>query len=279
MNEAPLTPKENGSFFSLLFTRPSPLPPSGVELGVLEVAHIRCPQGTLFPKAENYFCSLVWCTEGQFTIHVNNMTYPVRSGQFLLLEPGGTIDVQADEAANETYYLLFDGTQASTIISESGFWNGVFPYIRPPDTWLERIAQEMDNLKKQKNMASIGHALLMSAFQDATNEAPDKMVWDARCFLQKNWNRKGMNVETVLNHLNVSRSTLSPRFRKTTGKTLLEYLMEIRYRNATKMLLNDYASVSTIAHRCGFPDADYFSVWFRKRHGQSPSTIKRKVAS
>lgn len=279
MNDNPLQPENDDEFFQTMLTRPSPLLPIGLELGVLEVCHIRSPQGELYPDSESYFCSLIWGVSGQFSIYVDGVRHIVRSGEILLLSPGGTIRAEADEPENHAYYLLLDGPQAKTVVQQVGLWDGVFPYSRPPKIWLERIARDIDNVKTQKNIASIGHALITTAFQDAAQHAPDKMVWDACCYLQKHWNQPGMNVETVLAHLGVSRSTLSPRFKKMTGQSILDYLMDIRYRNALKMLQHEYISITDIAHRCGFPDASYFSTWFRKRNGASPRTAKKKVAS
>jgi len=279
MNTTKLQPEPEEEFYSQVFTRPTPIPPAGFDVSLLEVGHIRSPAGVIYPETAAYYCTAVWCVEGQFSLYADGQKHVVRQGQFLLLEKGGSIDANADEKTNEAYYLLLDGPRTSAIIQQSGFWGGVFPYIRNPSPWLERIAMEMDKLEKQENLVSSALTLLETVFQDAKQLAPDKRVWEACYYLQHHWNRKGMNVETVLAHLNVSRATLSPRFRKITGQTILEYLMNIRYRNAMRMLLNDYVSVSTIAHRCGFPDADYFSTWFRKRHGQPPSEIKRKVAS
>ncbi len=279
MNDSYLHPENIDEFFHILRTRPSPLPPKGLELGVLEVCHLRTPQGELYPAAESYYCSLIWVVSGQYSLYVDDVRYTVRGGEFLLLEQGGSIRADADKPDNRAYYLLLDGPQAQTVVQQTGLWSGVFPYIQPPNIWLERIAREIDHLKSQENLATIGHALLVSAAQDAAKGAPDKMVWNACCYLHKNWDQPGLNVERVLSHLEVSRSTLSPRFRKVTGQSVLAYLMDIRYRNALKMLLHDHASISTIARRCGFPDSSWFSTWFRKRNGASPRVMKKKSSS
>ncbi len=279
MNRAPLQPKTDEHIFLKMFTRPSPLPPEGLQLSVMEVCHLRIPQKKdVFPLQEAYFSTLVWGVSGQFSIYINNQKHSVRGNEFMLLEPGGVFRVDADQEDNHCYYLLLDGSQAKTIARECGLWTGTFPYTRSPEIWLERIASDINDLKKQEYLVSTSHSLLVSAFQDASQCAPDKMVWDACCYLQKNWNQPGMNVETVLSHFDVSRSTLSPRFRKITGETILDYLMDIRYRNALKMLRYDYETISKIAQRCGFSNASSFSTWFRKRNGASPRTVKMKIA-
>jgi AraC-like DNA-binding protein len=278
MSDGLLSSCEKESSFFKAHTRPTPLPPSGVDLGVLEVCHVRCPPREIIPAAESYFCSFVWGVSGQFTFCVNDLKYSVEEGEFLFLEPGGIFRAEANDKDNRAYYLLMDGAQAWALAQECEMWSGIFPYTRSPAAWLERIAGGMEDVSMQENLASIGHSLLLSAFQDAVRTAPDRMVWDACCFLQKNWSQPGMNVESVLTHLGVSRSTLSPRFRRIMGKSILEYLMDIRYRNAVNMLHNDHESIITISKRCGFPSTSYFSTWFRKYSGVSPRTMKKKMA-
>jgi AraC-like DNA-binding protein len=277
MNENLLQPKNDDPFYHRLINRPSPLLPAGIGLGVIEACHIRAPRCEVYAEEESYFCSLVWGLSGQFTLRVDGLPHTVRGGEFLVLEPGGTLGVHADEEDNHAYYLLLDGPQAEHIVQQSGLWSATFPYSRSPVIWLERIARGLEDMSNQENLASIGYALLLTAAKDARMAVPDKMVWDACSYLQLHWNQVGMNVDQVLQHLNVSRSTLSPRFRKVTGHTILDYLMDIRHRHAMRMLQHDSASIAKIAQRCGFTDAPYFSTWFRKRSGVSPRAMKRKA--
>lgn len=281
MNGPLLEPKKKDgeSSFSLTFTRPSPLPPKEGKLGALEVCHLHHPQGNVFPEAESYFCSMVWGVSGQFSIYVNGVRHKLCAGQFAFIGPGCTLHVEADAADNEAYYLLLDGDQCYEVEASSGIWNGISPYSRQPITWLEFIAKNIRNLQKQETLASIGYTLLMTAVQDAAQHAPDRVVWKACCYLQKNWNQKHLNVKQLLEYLEVSRSTLSPRFKKVTGKSTLEYLVDIRYEKSLHMLLHEYASVATIAQKCGFVDVSYFSTWFKKMNGQPPRDVKMKTNS
>lgn len=276
MNEFLLQPIDNELRYVRMFTRPSPLPPEAIELGVMEVCHLCCPAGEVFPPAESYFTSLIWGMSGRFSVYVDDKQYTVSEGEFLLLKPGGILHPVADKEGSEVFYLLLDGPQAQQIISECGFWNGTFTSSRSPVNWLECIAKEMHDLSKQQTLASIAHSLMVTAYQDAAQHAPDKMVWDACAYLQKNWNREGLNVDALLAELQVSRSTLSPRFKKVTGQSMLDYLMDIRYQNALQMLTYAYASVAQIAKNCGFPDSSYFSTWFKKRNGRPPRAVKQK---
>ncbi len=273
MDAISIIPENEDVFFNLMITRSSPIPPKGVELGVLEVCHLHSPPGELHPEQASYFCSMIWGVLGECLVKVDGSLYTVRAGDFLLIGPGGNISSEAKGDKNKILYLLLDGSQAQNIIQEAGLWTGVFPYTRSPIIWLEKIAQGLDDVKTQHNLASIAHSLLLSVYQDAEQHAPNLMVWRACCYLQKNWNKPLMNVEMLLAHLKVSRSTLSPPFKKITQMTILDYLMDIRYRNATRILKDGRTSISQTALQCGFVDPSWFSTWYRKRSGVSPRSV------
>lgn len=281
MNEAPsaLLDNHGADEFINIQTRPSPLPPDSSHLGALEVCHLRCKQGTVFAEAESYFCCIVWCHEGRFTLHHRGISHTAKSGELIILSPGGTLSAQADATTNHGYYLLLDGPQASEIVTLSQLWDGVFPYSRSPLTWLEKMANQINEIKNQNQLASIGHALLITAYQDARQLTPDQAVWRACQYMQTHWSQTDLNVQSLLKYLKISRSTLSPRFRTVTGKSILQYLMDIRYQQALKMLTDGRQTISNVASSCGFPDATYFSTWFRKRHGSSPREFKKKPRS
>lgn len=72
----------------------------------------------------------------------------------------------------------------------------------------------------------------------------------------------------------LSESYLGKIFKLITGKTPIDYLIDIRI-NKAKDLLQDGATVSDTAHMTGFHDIYYFSRAFKKREGISPSVYKK----
>lgn len=74
----------------------------------------------------------------------------------------------------------------------------------------------------------------------------------------------------------VSESCFNRRFKKETGTTPFEYLIEIRIRQAKTMLRRKNVPVTEIAMRCGFGSSAHFSSCFQKRTGTSPSEYREK---
>ena len=68
-------------------------------------------------------------------------------------------------------------------------------------------------------------------------------------------------------------------FKKEVGVTPLEYMTNLRMKNAESMLTAMWTkeySVSEIALMCGFDDALYFSRVFKKYYGCSPTNFPKK---
>lgn len=74
----------------------------------------------------------------------------------------------------------------------------------------------------------------------------------------------------------ISPSYLVSIFKKVTGKSSIDYLIEIRI-NKAKDLLGDGYSVSETAKLVGFSDVFYFSRAFKKHEGVTPSQYKDSI--
>lgn len=76
----------------------------------------------------------------------------------------------------------------------------------------------------------------------------------------------------------VSVSSLNRRFKKETGVTPIEYLIEIRIEKAKLMLRRKNIPVTDVAMRCGFGGSAHFSSCFQARTGMTPSEYRDSYA-
>lgn len=76
----------------------------------------------------------------------------------------------------------------------------------------------------------------------------------------------------------VSASCFNRRFKKETGITPIEYLIEIRIQRAKTMLRRKNIPVTDVAMRCGFGSNAHFSSCFQSRVGISPREYRDKYA-
>ena len=56
-----------------------------------------------------------------------------------------------------------------------------------------------------------------------------------------------------------------------TGKTITEYINEVRLKKSIELLKSGNVNITEIAIICGFNDVNYFSRLFKKKYGVSPT--------
>ena len=88
--------------------------------------------------------------------------------------------------------------------------------------------------------------------------------------------REPITLETLAEHTHYSVSYITRMFRRYTGETLVQYIMDKRILSA-KQLLGEDILLSEIAERTGFQDYSYFYKCFLKSEGIKPSEFRRQM--
>lgn len=78
-------------------------------------------------------------------------------------------------------------------------------------------------------------------------------------------------VHELAQELSVSRAWLSRCFKDVTGKTIKEYITDLRISHAKDLLTQTSFPIAEIAAACGYNDAMFFSSMFKKVVGCTPS--------
>ena len=82
-------------------------------------------------------------------------------------------------------------------------------------------------------------------------------------------------VERLCRKARLSRAVLFREFKRYCNLPPLEYLMQLRIRQACRLLRDSDLAVGEIATRCGFCDHSYFSMQFRRKMQMSPLAFRR----
>ena len=85
-----------------------------------------------------------------------------------------------------------------------------------------------------------------------------------------------LSLKTVSAYAGFSHIHFHNFFKKATGLTLREYVEEQRLKRAVNMLVSTSATLTEIAHECGFSSQSYFSYAFKKRMGCTPGEYVHK---
>jgi YesN/AraC family two-component response regulator len=88
-------------------------------------------------------------------------------------------------------------------------------------------------------------------------------------YMTENYSQN-ITLQQLSDYAQISSSYLGSIFKKVTGKSTIDYLIDIRI-NKAKSLLRDGFTVSDTSKLVGFNDIFYFSRAFKKHEGISPS--------
>jgi LacI family transcriptional regulator len=87
----------------------------------------------------------------------------------------------------------------------------------------------------------------------------------------------GINVEDVVAHLAVSRSSLQRRFNDELGRTLHDVILDARLERACQLLAGTKLPLAEIADRAGFKHAEYLSAVFKKHFEMTPNAYRKQL--
>lgn len=88
-------------------------------------------------------------------------------------------------------------------------------------------------------------------------------------YLQENYAEK-ITLEDVTQHVGFSKYYGGRLFKQYMGKTIIEYLIEIRLEHAKELLMQGEFSIKQISYMVGYQDPNYFTWSFKKATGVSP---------
>ncbi|MCF0112373.1 MAG: helix-turn-helix domain-containing protein [Bacilli bacterium] len=85
-----------------------------------------------------------------------------------------------------------------------------------------------------------------------------------------------IKTQDIADALGVSRSYLSSEFAKTTGKALSDFVLEIKFKEAKKLLRNTNKSIEAISDYLGFSTQGNFARAFKAVSGRTPKEYRKR---
>lgn len=114
-------------------------------------------------------------------------------------------------------------------------------------------------------------------FEDIENiESNNITVLEVMKYIRRNYSDKEITVNLLADHVHLSPTYLSSLFKKETGKTISEYITEVRIEKSADLLMQPQAKLYEVADQSGYYDANYFSKSFKKVKGMTPSQYRKR---
>ena len=204
----------------------------------------------------------VFCARGQ--------TFHVHAGEAFLILPGEVTTYTAD--ASDPWYYQWVGFTGE-LSAEFQKLPAVFPVSN--DIFPQLIRAASASQGAEYLVSSVLFRLYAELFTPSGGS--NQHVQKVESFIRASY-MENISVELIAGKMNLDRRYLTRLFKEKTGKTIHEYLIEVRLREACGYLCQGF-SVHHTAALCGYEDVSNFSRMFKRHYGLSPQHWVTKTKS
>ena len=147
---------------------------------------------------------------------------------------------------------------------------------------LDSIARQTDSFTQFMQCMQILHDLSLfewrtlatSAYAKAPLHHESRRVERIKDYIHAHY-AEPISLDDIANLISMSPSSCSRFFRTNAGKTVTDYILDVRLGNAARALVDTNDSVSVICYRCGFNNLSNFNRVFKAKKGMTPSDFRR----
>lgn len=95
--------------------------------------------------------------------------------------------------------------------------------------------------------------------------------------VNENLQNEDFGIETMVDQLFMSQSTLFRKIKSLTGLSITAFVRSVRLKKAAQIILQSNLKLSEVAHEVGFNDYKHFKKSFQQQFGSLPSEYKSKI--
>lgn len=261
------------------------------EIFLISCGTERCDSGVRYGPDLRYGYHLHMVLSGRGVLRVGNRVFSPRFGQFFLLKDGETFEYTADvDDPWEYCWVTYNGTEAKRLSEEIGFTEGVYclESDAEPKAFYEMVLRmyEKPEMNYTGDLYRCGILLeFLSLAMESANRKTSKHLYRPNSpmkdyvdraiqFIQYNY--ATIRVSDIVDYIGFTRSYFTNMFRKWTGQSPQEYLMQYRLKMACRQLTETALPIQTIAAQVGYENQMTFSKVFKSAYGVSPTEYRQR---
>jgi AraC-like DNA-binding protein len=123
------------------------------------------------------------------------------------------------------------------------------------------------------SLADDSRTLSSSSFARIETRSESRRVAKVQQYIAQHFHEE-VRLETLADLVGMTPVGFSRFFRQRTGRTLSDYIIDIRIGHATRLLVDSAQTVAEICYDCGFNTLSNFNRLFRRRKGCSPKEFR-----
>ena len=230
----------------------------------------------------NYeYCTIEYVTEGEGYLECGGDVLHLKKNSIYFLHKGMDHSYWPNPSAPwQKIFFIIDGPLMEQLLKIYGLdqtrginnCHSVFHYFKEIMILCSSSAPD-----KSLQCAALFHRFVMDLCEiiyAAHWQMPEEITI-LKKYLDENTESK-VNLDTICRQVFRSKPHMIRLFKQHTGNTPYDYLMKKRIENARLMLIHSSMPIKEIAAKLQFSDQYYFSNYFKKSTGISPSAYKKQ---
>jgi AraC-like DNA-binding protein/mannose-6-phosphate isomerase-like protein (cupin superfamily) len=222
--------------------------------------------------------------DGSGTLYLGGKEFSIKEGQMFFLTPADEFMYYPNKDEPWKYlWFNFSGKQAELLGENLGFSaENPIKNIKNFKKLAESVFDILEEMDKGRLNEYKAKGLFYNIIGSQTVSDTDESVTlsqscfdEAVRFLERNFARSDLSIDTLCSLLYVSHSSLCKTFKTTVGMTPVKYLIQLRMHNAAELLVDESFSVRKIAELSGYSDEIHFMKTFKKYFGTTPSEYRQ----
>lgn len=256
------------------------------------------------PKHRHKYIELSFMLEGELDMYIEGKKIKMKSGDLCLMDKNVAhsteiagddvwmfnILMTADFFDTIFMYLFSDDNYISNYIinslySESNKKNYIYYHI-PEHSFVEQLMEQiiceyfLENPRNKGKMISC-LCILFIEISRATEQNDEETIRKNNSKIQKDVveylkeHYKDATLQSVAKHMCFHPNYLSTLLKMETGRGFKDILLDIRMKEAEKLLRKTDAKIEDIVEQIGYANESYFYKCFRQKYGESPFKYRK----
>lgn len=117
------------------------------------------------------------------------------------------------------------------------------------------------------------HILSSGAFANVEISSDSRRIQKIQNYINQNY-REEVRLETLASMAGMTMTAFSRFFKVRTGRTISEYIIDVRLGHAVRLLVDTTRSVAEICFDCGFNNISHFNRLFKKKKNCTPKAFR-----